>query len=172
MAGITIRALEDADHEWVARTVAEQWGADVVVGHGVVYRPAELSGFVAMLGHERVGLLTYHVEGDACEIITLDSFREGQGVGTALIDAAKQAANDAGCRRLWLITTNDNLHGLRFYQKRGFMIVAVHRNAVDEARKLKPSIPLIGNDGIPIRDEIELEMELSREAREEHEENT
>jgi hypothetical protein len=68
-----------------------------------------------------------------------------------------------GCTRLWLITTNDNLHALRFYQKRGFMLVAVHRNAVEQSRKLKPEIPLYGKDGIPIRDEIELEMLLNQD---------
>ena len=49
---------------------------------------------------------------------------------------------------------------MRFYQKRGFVLVAVHRNALAESRRLKPEIPLIGIDDIPLRDEIELEMEL------------
>lgn len=163
MTNLIIQPIDDATRPWVAQTIAEQWGADIVVAHGVVYRPHELPGFVAMQGSECVGLLTYHIEGDACEIVTLDSFHEGRGVGTALIEAAKQAARHAGCRRLWLITTNDNLHALRFYQKRGFMLVAVHRNAVDAARKIKPSIPLVGNDGIPIQDEIELEIILATE---------
>jgi ribosomal protein S18 acetylase RimI-like enzyme len=72
----------------------------------------------------------------------------------------KKSATLKGCRRLWLITTNDNTDALRFYQKHGFMLVAVHRNAIEESRKLKPEIPLIGNNNIPIRDEIELEMML------------
>ena len=168
MTTIAIQAIDDTLRLWVAQTTIEQWGADIVVAHGVVYCPHDLPGFVAVQGAERVGLLTYHIAGKACEIVTLDSFRENQGGGTALIEAAKQVARQAGCRRLWLITTNDNTHALRFYQKRGFALVAVHRNAVAEARKIKPEIPLIGNDGIPIRDEIELEMELNHEA---HEEN-
>jgi len=109
---------------------------------------------------EVVGLLTYHVEGSMCEIGTLDSQREGRGISVALIEAVKVAARQAGCRRLWLITTNDNTHALRFYQKRGFCLVAVHRDAVAASRAIKPEIPLIGNDGIPIRDEVELEMSL------------
>ena len=76
--------------------------------------------------------------------------------------AVTQVAREAGCKRLWLITTNDNLHALRFYQKRGFRLVAVHRSAVDAARQLKPRISLIGNDQIPLPDEIELEMLLER----------
>jgi hypothetical protein len=61
-----------------------------------------------------------------------------------------------------LITTNDNTKALRFWQKRGFRLAAVHRNAVEKSRKIKPEIPLTGNDGIPIKDEIELEMALER----------
>jgi ribosomal protein S18 acetylase RimI-like enzyme len=107
------------------------------------------------------GLVTYHIAGNGCEIVTLDSLRPSLGIGTTLIESVKAAAGAAGCRRLWLITTNDNLHALGFYQKRGFRLAAVHPGAVNESRKLKPEIPLIGNDGIPIRDEIELEIVLT-----------
>ena len=79
------------------------------------------------------------------------------GVGTALLDAVRDAAVQAGCRRIWLITTNDNLRALGFYQKRGYRLVAVHRDALQRSRELKPSIPLVSPDGIPLRDEIELE---------------
>ena len=85
---------------------------------------------------------------------------EKAGIGTALIDAVKDVATMARCKRLWLITTNDNMAALHFFQKRGFMLVAVYPNALEQSRKLKPEIPLIGIDGIPLRDEIELEMPL------------
>lgn len=94
--------------------------------------------------------------------MTISSTRPGIGIGTRLIKAVTQAAQEAGCKRIWLITTNDNLDALRFYQKRGFRLVAVHRHAVDAARQLKPAIPLISNDHIPLHDEIELEMLLER----------
>ena len=157
MSAFVLRPLGAADSAWVARHIAEQWGSEVAVAHGAIFRPAELPGFVAEADGEVVGLLTYHVEGDACEIVTLDSQREGRGIGAALIEAARQA----GCRRLWLITTNDNTHALRFYQKRGFVLAALHRDAASASRAIKPEIPLFGNDGIPIRDEIELEMSLA-----------
>ncbi|MBZ0303030.1 MAG: GNAT family N-acetyltransferase, partial [Anaerolineae bacterium] len=95
-----------------------------------------------------------------CEIVTLNSVQEGQGVGTALIEVVKQAAAEEGCTRLWLITTNDNFNALRFYQKRDFRIVAVYPGALDQSRKVKPEIPLFGYHGIPLRDEIELELKL------------
>jgi ribosomal protein S18 acetylase RimI-like enzyme len=155
-----IRPLRPTDAAWVARHIAEQWGSEVVVAHGVLYRPAALPGFAAEADGAIAGVLTYQIAGDACEVVTLDSRRRGQGIGTALIEAAKVAARQAGCRRLWLITTNDNTHALRFYQKRGFVFVALHRDAVAASRALKPEIPLFGNDGVPIRDELELELSL------------
>lgn len=155
-----IRALTDADRERVREFITRRWGAETVVAHGVAYHPHELPGLVALCGDEIVGLVTCHVEGNACEIVTIDSTPPGAGIGTALIDAIKGFARHESCQRVWLITTNDNLNALRFYQKRGFALVAVYRGAVDQARMLKPEIPLIGNDGIPLRDEIELEMIL------------
>ena len=106
-------------------------------------------------------MLTYRIEGRDCEIVTIDSTAHGEGIGTALIDAVNKRAKAKGCTRLWLITTNDNLNALGFYQKRGFQIIAIHPNAVDEARKLKPQISLKAANGIPIRDELELELQLS-----------
>jgi ribosomal protein S18 acetylase RimI-like enzyme len=155
-----IRLLTPADRDRVRRKIIEAWGAETVVVHQTIYRPAELPGFVAKSGNEVVSLLTYHIEDEACEIVTLNAWREGIGVGAALIEAVRQAAGRKKCRRLWLVTTNDNLPALRFYQKRGFVIAAVHVNAIEKDRRLKPEISLTGMDGIPIRDEIELEMRL------------
>ena len=155
-----IRLLTPADRDWVRRKIIETWGAETVVVHQTVYHPAELPGFIAEAEGEIAGLLTYQLEGEACEIVTLDAWRTGLGVGTALIETVRQAAGREKCRRLWLVTTNDNLPALRFYQKRGFVIATVHLNAIEKDRRLKPEIPLTGMDGIPIRDEIELEMML------------
>jgi len=160
MTALSIRALNADDKDWVAQFIREHWGADMAVAHGMVYYPRDLPGFIALQEEERVGLVTYHIAGDTCEIVTIDSDQPSIGVGTALIDAVKEIARQAGCSRLWLITTNDNMNALRFYQKRGFVLVAVHRNALEQSRKLKPEIPLIGDDEIPLRDEIELEMML------------
>ena len=155
-----IRLLTPADRDWVRRKIIETWGAETVVVHQTVYHPAELPGFIAEAEGEIAGLLTYQLEGEACEIVTLDAWRTGLGVGTALIETVRQAAGREKCRRLWLVTTNDNLPALRFYQKRGFVIAAVHVNSIEKDRRLKPEIPLTGMDGIPIRDEVELEMRL------------
>jgi ribosomal protein S18 acetylase RimI-like enzyme len=84
----------------------------------------------------------------------------GLGLGSRLLEAARKRAYDLGCRRLWLITTNDNEPAMRFYQRRGMRIAAIHRGAIAESRKLKPEIALVGVGGRPIEDEIEFELLL------------
>ena len=128
---------------------------------GELVRPMDHPAFVAedAAGH-LLGMLTYVPGRDwrQCEILTLHADEQWRGAGTALIEAAAQLARRQGCTRLWVITTNDNVDALRFYQRRGFCLVRVHRGAVDRSRAtLKPEIPLVGAYGIPLRDEIELE---------------
>lgn len=135
--------------------------ADGLQGSSVPLRPA--SWFVALYREETAGLVTYTETGDGWQIVSLDSLREGMGIGSALMLAVERAAAQNGIKRIWLLTTNDNLNALRFYQKRGYELVAVRRNAVEQARRLKPSIPVMGTDGIPLRDEIELEKPLKLE---------
>jgi N-acetylglutamate synthase-like GNAT family acetyltransferase len=160
MAEYSIRPLVDSDREWVRQRIQQNWGAQIVVVHGIVYHPADLPGFLALNHGEPVALVTFHLEGEACELVSLDCDVQGIGIGTALVAAVLQAAKKAGYRRVWLVTTNDNLHALGFYQKRGFHLVVVHPEAVTEARQQKPSIPMIGENGIPIRDEIVLEITI------------
>jgi len=152
--------LSNEDKSWALRLLQENWGSAIMVTRGKIHRVDELPGFIAIHDGKPAGLITYEVVGDDCEITSMNSLVEGQGIGSALADAVKDAAAAAGCRRLWLITTNDNTAALRFWQKRGFKLVAVYPDAVEQSRRIKPEIPLIGNDGIPIRDEIELEMTL------------
>ena len=107
-------------------------------------------------------MLTYAIRGVDCEVMTLHTDRQWSGVGTALLAEVERIARTAGCTRLWLITTNDNVDALRFYQRRGFRLAALHRGAVEDSRaRLKPEIPEVGDHGIALRDELELEMALS-----------
>jgi ribosomal protein S18 acetylase RimI-like enzyme len=157
---IQIRLLEARDREWVARFLAGQWGSAQIVTRGRVHSADSLPGFIAWQDGSRLGLVLYNVDGNECEIISLNTIKESIGIGSVLLNAVKEQAMAAQCRRLWLITTNDNLHALRFYQKRGWRLIAVYPNALEQSRRLKPEIPLVGLDGIPLRDEIELEMPL------------
>jgi ribosomal protein S18 acetylase RimI-like enzyme len=59
-----------------------------------------------------------------------------------------------------LVTTNDNLKALGFWQKRGFKLIRIYPNSIEATRRLKPSLPLVGENNISLRDELELEMTL------------
>lgn len=158
-----IKSLDDDSRHWVDEFIANRWAAETIVVHGQEYHPAELHGFSACLEDTPIGLATYVMTGDACEVISLDSLRPRMGIGYALLDAVLAIAWQAGCRRVYLTTTNDNTPAMRFYQRYGFVFSAIRRDAVAESRKLKPSIPMVGQDGIPIRDEIEMELWLEEE---------
>jgi N-acetylglutamate synthase-like GNAT family acetyltransferase len=160
MKSFQIRPKNKEDKDWLTSLLTEHWGSVKMVTRGKIHKADELPGFIAVQEGKPAGLLTYQINGKECEITSMNSLVENKGIGSALIDAVKSAAATAGCKRLWLITTNDNTKALRFWQKRGFSLVAIYRNAVEQSRRLKPEIPLMGNDGIPIRDEIELEMIL------------
>jgi N-acetylglutamate synthase-like GNAT family acetyltransferase len=155
-----IRHISSDDSPWIEEIV-RGWGADFIVSRGRKLYPDKLPGYVAEdTNDRRVGLATFELIGDQCELVTLDAFEKWQGIGTALLERVRQSALEAGCRRLWLITTNDNLDAIRFYQRRGFTFAAVHAGALEISRRIKPSIPITGNFGIPLTDEIEFEIRL------------
>lgn len=154
---IEIKEIGDEHREMLKERSRELFHGQYVVSKGVLHEPASLPGFVAFKGDELVGIATFNIIEDDCEIVTLDALARWQGIGTQLVWAVENEARKACCRRLWLITTNDNVDALRFYQKRGFSIFAVHVKALEKSRELKPTIPKIGNYGIALSDEIELE---------------
>ena len=152
-----LRRLTPADLPRLRQFWHDHWAGEEMIVHGEVYRPESVEGYVT---DDWAGVVTYVISGGVCEIMSLDSLREGGGTGIALVDAVVAEARQRSCHRLVVSTTNDNLHALGFYQRRGFELVGIRRGAVDQARKHKPAIPLIGDDNIPMRDEIELEMDL------------
>ena len=160
MTMISVRPIVDTDKIWINRILTDRWGSTTIVTRGVLHVANELSGFIAIKENVPAGLLTYHYNAGACEIVSLDSISNGRGIGSSLLKSVEQVAKEKKCNRIWLITTNDNLHALRFYQRRGYVLVTVYRNAMERSRQLKPQIPMIGKDGIPLRNEIELEKNL------------
>ena len=159
-----IRRIDQEDRQRIDGFIVRRWFSLRMAAHGEVFDLGKADGFFTEDGGEITGLVTYLVRSGVMEILSLDSVRERRGTGTALLDAAAGEARALGCRRITLVTTNDNTPALRFWQTRGFEIAALRLGAVDEARKRKPEIPLRGIDGIPIRHEIELEMYLAEDA--------
>lgn len=155
-----VTTLNDTDRTWVRERTELLFGGDVVVSRDVVHAPAELPGFICAEGSERIGLATFKIIDADCELVTLDALCQWCGVGTALLEAVEKAALAAGCARVWLITTNDNLDALRFFQRRDYRITEVRTGSVDDIRRMKPDLPEIGSYDIPMRDEIELEKRL------------
>jgi GNAT superfamily N-acetyltransferase len=148
---IDVTPMTPADRQWMQTLAAELWHGEIVVSRGTAHRVLELPGFIARIAGQRLGVATYRLTEDDCELVTIDALRPRIGVGTALLSAVKSVA---GGRPLWLITTNDNLDAVRFYQWRGFVLTAVFPDAIEESRKIKPQIPRVGHYGIPIRDEL------------------
>ncbi len=157
---IKIRSVSSEDLNWICALIEKEWGSTRVVSRGKVYYVDQLPGFIAIQEGEQVGLLTYKIEGKECEIITINSLRQNIGIGSKLLNKIERYATSLGCKRIWLITTNDNLNALHFYQKKGYFLTALYCNAIEKYRLLKPEIPLTGIDGIPIRDELVLEKRL------------
>lgn len=144
----------------INRYIREEWAGPLVATRGVLHDTSRAEGFAAVDQGELLGYALYAVENAQCEILVLHSLRENQGVGRALIQAVVGVAEENRCRRVWLITTNDNIHAIRYYQRAGFALAAVHIGGIAESRKRKPSIPLLGNEGIPIQHEFEFETLL------------
>ena len=140
--------------------INDVWATTRIVSKGKVHNTNELPGIIAIHKNDRVGLIIYNIIGDECEIVSINSLKENIGIGTALLKEIERISTLKGCKRLWVITTNDNIDALRFYQKKGFKIVAIHLNALEQSRRLKPEIPFLGSNDIEIRDEIELEKIL------------
>lgn len=140
--------------------IKKHWYSTKMVVRGQEFDMSEMEGVVAHNGGQIIGLITYMFRNRICEIMSLDSLEEKQGIGTALLNMVIQEAKENNIQKVVLITTNDNINAIRFYQRRGFDMVNLYRNILDVSRKLKPEIPLIGENDIPLRHEIEFEMIL------------
>ena len=135
----------------------ERWFG-LVVGISTEYKPAEVDG-LALVDHldELVGLVTYHVDGPAGQIVTLDTILRGRGFGWRLLEAVENRFHNLGLGRAWALMTNDNLRAAGLYLSRGYRLVRIHLDAVDRVREFKPKLPERGYENIPIRDLWEFE---------------
>ena len=157
MAELCVRRRKPSDDGEV-EAFLEKRSALRVARLGTLEHALEHPALLAEHDGKLVGVLTFVLADAECEILTLHAAERFHGIGSALIAAVERLAADAGCSRLWLITTNDNTDALRFYQRRGFRLAALHRGAVDESRAgVKREIPRIGDHGIELRDELELD---------------
>ena len=152
-----IQPISEKNRQQVMNFFRKHWGGSQMIISSGTYDCGMLDGYVYVEEATIIGLVTYVLHADSLEIISLDSIQEGKGIGSRLMAEVEQFALEQNIPKIELITTNDNLQALKFYQKRGYRITHIFPNAVMEARKVKPTIPLIGNDGIPLLDELKLQ---------------
>lgn len=157
---LNIIEINQTNRNEVNNFLIEHWFSTDIVSRGKIIDGTKLDGFIAYDNNIIIGLITYKINNDECEILSLDSLKENNGIGTQLIKKVINIAKIKNCNRLFLITTNDNIRAISFYQKRGFHFSNIYINSIERSRVLKPEIPKIGNNNIPIRDELELEIDL------------
>jgi len=157
---LQIKTIQSQDRPYISEIVKKLWGDEIIVVHGEVFHTSALLGLKAVIDDQIIGFLQYQCINDECEILTLASLKEGHGVGSALIEAVEEITRENSCQALSVTTTNDNLHALGFYQRRGFHLDALSPGKVIASRKIKPTIPEIGENNIPIRDELRLKKSL------------
>jgi ribosomal protein S18 acetylase RimI-like enzyme len=160
MSGIEFRKKNINDAQKVSEIIRERWYGEFIVVHNTIYLPVNLDGFIALEKDEIIGLITYTYDYYDCEIVSLDSLKEGCGIGTKLVELVMAEASANNCSSLWLITTNDNEKASAFYRKRGFSLVETIPGAINNSRKIKPEIPLTGENGTPITDELKFSVAL------------
>lgn len=159
-----IISISDKNREQINSFLISHWYSTDMVVRGEVIDMTKLDGFAAYENEDIIGLITYRIENSECEIMSLDSLKENMGIGTILLNKAVETASNINCTKIKLITTNDNINAMRFYQKRGFDMMQIYHNALEKSRKIKPSIPMTGNFGIPLKHEIEFERKIENHA--------
>ena len=157
---LEIHPITPETRQAVTEFISSHWFGTVMMIRGEAVDMTNVDGFITMEDGKLTGVITYIIRGRICEITSLDSVIENRGVGTLLVGAVVSRARELSCERVQLLTTNDNINAIGFYQKRGFDLAGVNLNAIDRERELKPSIPLIGQNGIPLRHEIDFVMRL------------
>lgn len=150
--------IQTQNRQQINAFITDHWLSTKMIIRGEIIDMTKVDGIIAMYTDEIVGLLTYVINGNKCEITSLDSLKEGNGIGTTLVNRVIDIAKEKKCNRIIVVTTNDNINAIRFYQKRGFDMARLYHNALDVSRKLKPEIPMTGENDIPLKHEIEFEI--------------
>jgi GNAT superfamily N-acetyltransferase len=151
--GIGVYSKGPGDQNYLGRLWKRAWGGHIIWAAGKAHDLRELPTLLASWQGRRAGAVSYRVAGYTGEIVSLNAYPRRRGVGRALLLAAEKELENAGARLSWLITSNDNVDAVVFYQRLGYRLLAVHPGAIDRARLQKPAIPRTGHYGIELHDE-------------------
>jgi ASC-1-like (ASCH) protein len=155
-----IRKAKKNDEATIKNLKVSHWGGEPLIIHGKPYFPSNLDGLFICSKNEILGFLFYDKQPAYYEIIVFEVFQKFQGLGTFLMNEFMSIVKKEGGKKIEVMTTNDNLDALRFYQRRGFTISRIDINQLETTRALKKSCGRIGDFGIPCRDEIILERSV------------
>jgi ribosomal protein S18 acetylase RimI-like enzyme len=159
-ASVMVRALTPDDHDWVVRTLTENWGSPLVARRGEAIDASVLPGHVATVRDRRVGLVLTATWDEEYEVVSISVTDPRQGIGRALLERCFDEARALDMKRIWLITTNNNVAAFAFYQHLGMDLCGFYRDGVSQSRSVKPSIPGYDGRGLPIAHELEFELHL------------
>jgi GNAT superfamily N-acetyltransferase len=120
---------------------------DAYIGAGEV--------LVAVDGDERVGHL--QLVGDEIKNMAVVEAHRGHGVGRALVVAAIEHARREHVAVLRVATGAADTGNLRFYQRLGFRMRSIERDAFTPANGYPPGLEV---DGIELRDRVWLDLRL------------
>jgi GNAT superfamily N-acetyltransferase len=155
----TVTLVEDAED--IRKLLFTRiWGDRLLMG-GRMWRCED---FLALSARDSagvdVGLAVFAIRGTVCFLFMMDSGVKGSGLGDRFLRLVKEAALKAGARTVRALTPNDHTDAMRFYQRRGFRFTAIYPGAIDVYRLSLPHVPVTGFHGIPLRDTLELELEI------------
>lgn len=136
------------------------WGDVKIVVHGEWIDLSRTKAVICVENSEVIGAVHYYFAGDSCEILSLFSHKEHVGIGQKLMHLVLDECRDCGLQRLFLVTTNDNVRAFKFYQQFGMDLEEIRFNQLELSRRLKPQTPFVGDNGIPLKHELQFGIKI------------
>jgi len=155
---IQVRRAAGDDISRVVELAQYFWGEDEIECFEQNYLIRKLPAFVACAEDTVVGALSYSEEPERIVMVVINVLPQWQGIGAGrtLVAALAAEAKRKGIARIVVATTNDDILALTFYQRLGFRITGIKPGEVLR----RHGGEITGFSGIPIRDEIQLALEL------------
>ena len=91
------------------------------------------------------------------KVLAVAEDRQGTGLGTRLVEAAVETARRAGAALLEVSTASADIGNLRFYQRVGFRMARIVRDAFTRETGYPDGLLI---DGIPLRDQVTFDRVL------------
>jgi aminoglycoside 6'-N-acetyltransferase I len=156
---VMVRPCEPRDRERVVQLFLTDFGHLTIVAFGEVMHADREEALVAEMRDDIAGALAWRQTARALQVVALatDPMWQRSGVGGYLLAEAELLARGLGLPRVVAATSNDNLPSIYFFQRHGYRITAIERDAF--AVHAKGNAP--GFAGLPVLDEVRFEKVLA-----------